>query len=370
MGIVLKNVNITGGKLSNTPIISDISTFTCDQIKAGFTDNQKICVRNAAFFSYQDEIPAASVLPINTTGAAGFIIGNAKMLYDPVSDRYFVLRRPASNYITVFNSDFSINTLSLTPIATNRTIIDIAIDNGFLYMSHSGATDNVWKIDCTTLTAVILATRVNRAAGMLIIGDDIYTPRGLAANTQTNLSRINKNTGVETVLNATTSTAGVDFTPGYDGTDIICTHGTNTTSVSFYSISGNNVLATVNLLTGGTIGGGVLNHCFYFSSFWWIVHSSGIIKIDPSTYSILENYSLSSLNNFATRSIVHEDRYIVTGGWQSGRYTVFDTVTERFFSTGYNAIPFIDKNNKLSGIGINTTLYPNEGVYIFTDLSL
>jgi hypothetical protein len=363
------DVTVVGDVVTIEVPSGDISTFTCSELINDTTESQQRCVRNYNFFSDINDFDPSNIILPTTLGLQDYSKQDLKVVYNANFNKYFCLVRAASVQIRVFDATW--NELQQITISTSGQTDMVSIGDN-VYVSNINTTNNIQRINADTYT-VTNYSRPGRAAGLVVVGTDIYCPRGSTPNTETRLVKFDTVAETFTVTGSGTSTTGLSFEPEYDGSNVVA-HLTTNTVVSFYSISGNADVANVSIpLVVGQVGVGLsVSSINYVNGLWYVVTQSALYSIDPSTYAISFVCIINSSTQLIERAVVYLNRYIVIGGWSPSKLHIYDTVTGRQFFSFIASTPFINDAGQVSFFCSDRYNYPlqTQGLFVINNFQL
>jgi hypothetical protein len=347
----------------------NLDQYTCQQLKDGLTPPQKICIRNKAYYTQPLDVGGFDlILPNMGVGQATYSSNRLACVYEPTSERYFIMAREAASNIRVFSKSWNFIATINMPTGNN---MDLKVANGFVWRTSNNTVSNLTKINPNNLT-ITEFTKPERAGSMIEIGGNlVITPANVSGQIDRKLYLFNTTTNVFTQLNSNDSVSTYISEMGYDGVNIIAYQGTALSVISFYSISANANVANINFGTDINIisANYVLNQ-------WYIICQNRIFIVNPTTYAITKTirFVFTSNTQLTSRSLVYQNRYIVISSGNSISYNIiFDCQTERFFNIYFQAVPFLNDLGQLSFFGINSNLeFPSQpfGVFVINNYQL
>jgi hypothetical protein len=332
----------------------NLTDYTCQELKDDLSTSQKVCVKNATF--YQKPIDGViSLQEVNPSGAIVNTLPNPIGIYNSTTDRVFFLVQGNSSQILVLDNTF--NTILRTTITGTawETDFKMAAD-GNIYISKHG-TNGVQAFQWINPSTLVISgfDLGGRISGMISIDDFLYITPGSGNNNGLKIIRYNVFTNAVFITNSidtNTSLGNGNYNHmGYNGTDIISHIGSNSSSVSFYSISTNSTIASVNLIANDYRWSEYYNGNWYVYGIRFENNSrllSKITVIDANTYNIVRTLNIPLCN----APLRYGDKLISAGSF-NGSTLVFDLETERYYSLNYGGVPFIYDTNKLGILTAN-----------------
>lgn len=331
-----------------------LGDYTCQELKEDLTNNQKICVRNEMFLTEFDE-SFLDILDITNREFSTYNASNPQAQWISGADRFVVIARNQGAQLRVFTDDWEFERIIGLVNQTPET--DMVEAGGYLFVSKAATSiAALQRFDLPNLDNII-EVGVNRIGGMLKIGDLLYCTPNSGNTNKIQIYDIINDAWSSTNSSNIALLAGEHRGLSYDENDIIAHVGTNNSSVSFYSISGDENLATVNIR-------GVYIDSHFYDNKWFIFSREGVTVIDANTYNILNE---KVTPNWVSKTVKF-NQWVLSNNINATGTIVYNLDTFKTFTLDYSGYPVVNKDGDLVMYVVNDTTNYTEERYVIENI--